>query len=127
LLPPERSARIEALYQRRGGWIVFLARHVAGLRAATFVMAGVHRMRPRTFIAWDGLAACVSVPLMVGLGYAGALHLDRVRADIALVERYVLLAIGIGVLGWLLLRRSRRSRVSNGASVSKRNASAVVR
>ena len=46
VLPPERRAKIESAYQRYGGRLVFFARHVAGLRAAVFAMAGIHGMKP---------------------------------------------------------------------------------
>lgn len=112
VLTPERNLRLEHLYARHGSRLVFLGRHLVGLRAATFVLAGVHRMRVRTFCIWDAVAACVSVPVVIGLGYAGALHLDRVRADVAAVERSVaaicILAVVCAVVVRALLRRYRR-------------------
>src|SRR4051812_38468582 len=57
LLPPARRRRFEDLYAKHGGKVVFVARHVAGLRAATFVMAGIHQMDTKRFIFWDGLGA----------------------------------------------------------------------
>lgn len=121
LLPPARRARIERLYERHGGRLVFIARHVAGLRAAAFVMAGLQRMRVRTFCAWDALAACISVPLVIGLGYAGAQHLDRVRRDLAWTERTVLavlvLAALVAVSIWTYAsKRNTRARSTHPAA-----------
>src|SRR5690606_109372 len=36
VLPPARRARIEDLFRRHGGRLVFFARHVAGFRASVF-------------------------------------------------------------------------------------------
>lgn len=108
LLPPARRRRIEDLYRRHGGWVVFVARHVVGIRAATFALAGIHGMRLRRFVAWDALGACTSVPLYTGLGYAGALHVERVRAGVATVEHYLLLALIVVAIGYLSVRALRR-------------------
>lgn len=110
ILPPERRRRIDEAYHRYGGRLVFLARHVAGLRAAAFAMAGIHGMRPARFLLWDAAAACISIPLVVGLGYFGALHIDRVRAGIATASHYVLLAVALTVLGYLTWRHVRKLR-----------------
>lgn len=110
VLPPERRRKIEAAYERYGGRLVFLARHVAGLRAAAFAMAGIHGMRPLRFVLWDFAAACVSVPLVVGLGYYGSMHVDRVRAGLATAQHYVLLAALLGLVGFLAWRHVRKLR-----------------
>lgn len=104
VLPVERRAKIERAYQRYGGRLVFLARHVAGLRAAVFAMAGIHGMRPRRFLFWDTLAACISIPFVIGLGYFGSKHIDKMRAGIAESHHYVLLVVALGVLGFITWR-----------------------
>lgn len=110
LLPPERRRQIEAAYDRQGGRIIFLARHVVGVRAATFALAGIHGMRLRRFVAWDALAAGISVPVVVGLGYVGARHVDRVRAGLATFEHYLVLAVSLVAVGYLVVRNVRRRR-----------------
>ena len=110
ILPPERRSRIEDAYRRYGGRMVFLARHVAGLRAAAFAMAGISGMRPARFLMWDAAAALVSVPLVMGLGYLGASHIQNVRAGIARAEHHALLAAGFAVLGYLAWRHVRKLR-----------------
>jgi membrane protein DedA with SNARE-associated domain len=104
VLPPERRAKIESAYQRYGGRLVFFARHVAGLRAAVFAMAGIHGMRPRRFLLWDAAAACISIPFVMGLGYFGSKHLDKMRAGIAEVHHYILLIVAVLVLGFITWR-----------------------
>jgi membrane protein DedA with SNARE-associated domain len=106
-LPPHRRAKIERAYEKYGGRLVFIARHVAGLRAAVFAMAGIHGMTPRRFLAWDAAAACISVPFVMGLGYFGAKHVDRMRAGIAEARHYALLAAAIAVLGFITWRHLR--------------------
>jgi membrane protein DedA with SNARE-associated domain len=104
VLPPERRARIERAYERYGGRLVFIARHVAGLRAAVFAMAGIHGMTPRRFFFWDAAAACISIPFVISLGYFGARHIDRMRHGIALVHHYILLVVALAALGFITWR-----------------------
>ena len=109
LLPPERRAKLEGAYRRYGGLVVMVARNVAGLRAAAFALAGIAGMKPRKFLACDAAAACVGVPVMMWLGYAGAEHADDVRAGLAVAQRGLLVAVVIGV-GWLVVRQARVDR-----------------
>jgi membrane protein DedA with SNARE-associated domain len=104
LLPPERREKIDRAYSRYGGRLVFLARHVAGLRGAVFAMAGMHGMPARRFFFWDGLAACLSIPLVMALGYFGSAHIDRIRHGIAHVEHTALLVAAVCVLGFITWR-----------------------
>jgi membrane protein DedA with SNARE-associated domain len=110
ILPPQRRAKIEEAYARYGGRLVFFARHVAGLRAAVFAMAGIHGMRPARFFAWDAAAACVSIPVVVGLGYVGSTHVDLVRHGIARAHHYILLALGCAGIAFLAWRHVRKLR-----------------
>jgi membrane protein DedA with SNARE-associated domain len=114
VLPPERRAKIERAYERYGGRLVFFARHVAGLRAAVFAMAGIHGMRPRRFLLWDGAAACISIPFVMSLGYFGAKHIDKMRADIAAAHHYILLAVAIAVLAFITWRHVHMKSAARG-------------
>jgi membrane protein DedA with SNARE-associated domain len=109
LIPPHRRERIERAFRRHGGKLVFFARHVAGLRSATFALAGINRMPLRRFLFWDALAACISLPVVVGLGYVFALHLDRVRRGIATAEHWAaFVALGAAIV-YLVVSALRRS------------------
>ena len=59
--------------ERHGAAVIFMARHVAGVRAAVFAVAGIHGMRLPRFVLWDALGACISVPLMTSLGFMASL------------------------------------------------------
>lgn len=122
LLSPRRYAKVEALYQRHGNRLMFIARFLPGLRTPIYLTAGMTRRVPFwRFLMLDGLAALISVPLWVYLGYFGAenhewllMWLDR--------SKFVL-SIAAGAIGLLIavhfgrryfrhrsLRRSRAER-----------------
>ena len=92
------------MFTRYGNVIVFMARHMAGLRAPTFAMAGMHNMPISKFWLWDGLGLCVSAPVVIGIGYWLADNLDRAKS---LLERFefviivgALLAAAVGFVVW---------------------------
>ncbi|HEX5059635.1 MAG TPA: VTT domain-containing protein [Kofleriaceae bacterium] len=109
-LPPERREKIESAYRRYGGRLVFLARHVAGLRGAVFAMAGIARMQPWRFLLCDAAAACISIPFVLSVGFFGSRHIARMRAGVAHVHHYVLLVVALGVLGYVTYRHVRQLR-----------------
>jgi membrane protein DedA with SNARE-associated domain len=97
----------EPFFDRHGPKAVFLGRWITGLRITSAWLAGVNRMSWPTFLFWNaagGIAWATAVGLLAY--YAG-----RAAADA--IQRYglfaaVALAVGL-VLGWLVLRRARRS------------------
>ncbi len=69
LFPPHRVRRVRAYFRKYGEKIVFFARFVAGFRAVAFFMSGAMRMPYSRFILLDMLAALLSVPIWVGVGF----------------------------------------------------------
>jgi membrane protein DedA with SNARE-associated domain len=111
VLTPAREAELKAGYRRHGMKIVFAARHVAGLRAAAFLTAGIVRLPFALFIAVDAAAALLGVPLSFGLAFFFTDQLDWVLSDVHRIERWLAVAGLALVAGWLafvLFRRARR-------------------
>lgn len=77
LLPPARYAKVQLKFERYGNRMMFVARFLPGMRTAVFITAGAtHRVSFWRFLLLDGLAALISVPLWVYLGYLGADNRD---------------------------------------------------
>ena len=73
LLTPRRYALVQQKFERYGNRLMFFARFLPGLRTAVFLTAGMtHRVSFARFLALDGLAALISVPIWVYLGFYGA-------------------------------------------------------
>lgn len=116
LLPPARHRRIADAYERYGGRLVFFARYIGGFRAAVFALAGMHGMRLRRFVGWDSASASMSVTLMIGLGYFGAMQIERVFQGVATARNYLALGALVVVVGLLGLRYVRRRRAGTDVS-----------
>jgi membrane protein DedA with SNARE-associated domain len=73
LMPPKRYASVQEKFERYGNRLMFFARFLPGMRTAVYITAGsTHRVSFLRFLLLDGLAALISVPLWVYLGYFGA-------------------------------------------------------
>lgn len=69
LFPPKKVRRTKAYFRKYGDKIVFFARFVAGFRAVAFFMSGALHLKYRRFLLFDALAALLSVPIWIVLGY----------------------------------------------------------
>jgi membrane protein DedA with SNARE-associated domain len=73
LLTPARYAKVQEKFERYGNRLMFIARFLPGMRTAVYITAGTtHRVSFMRFLLLDGLAALISVPIWVYLGYFGA-------------------------------------------------------
>src|SRR5215212_9126711 len=100
----ERLERAEAFFARHGGKAVFLARFFAGFRVFGALVAGISRMRWRTFFLYNALGGAVWATAVVLVGYL-------VGGSLGLVERWmgratlVLAALIAVVVGFYLAYR----------------------
>src|SRR5919199_323792 len=81
-ITPERLGRAEAFFDRHGGKAVFFARFFSGLRVFGALVAGISRMRWRTFIFYNALGGATWATLVVLAGYF-------LGSSLALVQRWV--------------------------------------
>jgi membrane protein DedA with SNARE-associated domain len=73
LMPPTRYAKVQEKFARYGNRLMFFARFLPGMRTAVYITAGAtKRVSFMRFLLLDGLAALISVPLWVYVGYFGA-------------------------------------------------------
>ncbi len=100
LLPDERRRRIEAMFERRGGLVVFVARHLAGIRAPVFALAGMHHMPFSRFLFWDALGACISVPVMILLGFVASAHVELVEHGVHTLGHWVFALLALAALAY---------------------------
>jgi len=110
-ITPERLDKTEEFFQRRGGWIVVIARFIEGLRQLNGIIAGTSSMPWHKFLVFNLLGAVLWVGTWASLGYFAGNHIDVIYEQINKYMLYVLIAIGVGVvalIGRAVLRRRRR-------------------
>lgn len=107
-LTPERIAKVEAQFARRGPVVVAIARFLPGIRAATYFVAGGARMPYGRFLLYDGIAALLSAPVFVFLGYRFGAQIGRV---VGWAEQFhTWLIVATVVAGGLLFARALLAR-----------------
>jgi membrane protein DedA with SNARE-associated domain len=122
-IPGEQVQRIIALFDKHGPKFIMAARFVPGLRAVTYFVAGSTGVPYWKFIVFDGMAACVSAPAWVYLGWSSRKHgrkmLERVMAWSAQAQIAAFaIIVGLGVLYVVYRSLRRRSRIRRGLPVS---------
>lgn len=110
-LPPSKIRRLKINLERRSLMMIFVARHLFYLRSVTFLTCGAVKMHPRRFILADSLAALISVPIMIGLGYFFSEQYDRVVGYVDKAKEASLLIAFLGVIVVYLLYRKRKKTV----------------
>ena len=117
LLTHERQAKIADYFHKYGAWIIFAARFLPGLRSPLYLTAGSMKVRWLTFLAMDGLAALLSIPLSFWLAYYFTEQLREVLdvSHLALYWFLGILAVGL-IVGHVIWDRW-RARVRAAADV----------
>ncbi len=105
LVKPARIRKARAYYRKYGYWAIFVSRFLAGLRATSFLLAGLSHVPPRVFLLADGAAALLSVPLLITLGHYFSNDiqalLGRIKeVQLDLMMGLVLVAFGILAYRW---------------------------
>lgn len=69
ILSPERLEKSREAFHKYGIWVNFFGRFLPGVRTAIFFTGGTLKYPFYKFFLMDGLAALISAPLFVWLGY----------------------------------------------------------
>jgi len=104
-LTPERVRWAEHQLEKHGGKFIFVARFVPGLRTAAFFAAGVFRVTYWRFIAYDGAAALISVPLILGLAWYFHEELDVVKQRLEQAEMWTVISLVLLIAIIILIKR----------------------
>lgn len=109
LLPDDRLNSVKAQLHSRGNKLIFIARFMPGLRAPIYFSAGTLHLPYRIFVFYDGLAALISVPLIVWAVYHFGDDLDHIVRVIKRAEHGILLVIlaivGVVAMKWWIGHR----------------------
>jgi membrane protein DedA with SNARE-associated domain len=109
LLPDDRLNKVKKLFHERGNKLLFAARFMPGFRAPVYFSAGTLHIPFWRFLIYDGLAALISVPAIIGAVYYFGDQIDQVIRWIKRIENgivFVILAIVLAILAkWYITHR----------------------
>jgi membrane protein DedA with SNARE-associated domain len=116
IITNDRLSKLEIKFRKWGVLIVFFGRHLLGLRAQIFLVAGVLKMSWKKFLIVDGTAALLTITLWGGLGYVGGSSVHTLGKKITNLEQIVVVILAISVGSLLLLRYLKKRRNISGKS-----------
>jgi len=108
IITPARFHAAQEAFHKYGRWVMFVARFLPGLRTPVFFTAGMSkRVSFGTWLLMDGVAALISVPIWVYLGYFGARNFDWMFKILHRFQYgiFALLGVGAVVLGVIWWRK----------------------
>lgn len=108
IVKKETAELMTAKIREHGIKVVLGGRFAVGVRSAIFFAAGVAGVSPRAFLAADGAAAVISVPLWILLGWYFAEQLERLTPLVEDIRFGLVLALVLAIL--FLVLRARRVR-----------------
>jgi membrane protein DedA with SNARE-associated domain len=113
LATPDRVAKLKVKFHEHQLKTIFIGRFLPGVRALVFLTAGAMKISVWKFLLMNGLAAAISIPVFVILGYVFGKSYDKLTshvADIKHIAIFVLIGIAIMWVLWLAYSRSARVR-----------------
>nr|WP_211193742.1 DedA family protein [Pyxidicoccus fallax] len=118
IVTPEKRAKVEGLFEKHGQKIVCIARFMPGVRAVTYFTAGSVRMSYWSFIFWDGLAALLSAPVFIWLGFHFGGELDMLISKFKEGQFVVMGVLAVAAVGYFVWRRKRQQKQARYANAT---------
>ncbi len=116
IISPDRLSKLEEKFEKWGGLVIFLGRHVWGLRAQIFLVAGVMKMSAIKFLMADGIAAFFTIALWGGIGYLGGNSLQVLKKGVTRIEHVGVVVLVLLLFGGIIFRYFRSNRKSKTKS-----------
>ncbi len=117
-LTPARVDEATRFFERRGAWIIVVARFIEGLRQANGIIAGTTGMHWARFLIFNAIGAAVWVAVWTTVGYFSGNNIDAIYNTITRYAAYVGIAIGVLLVAYIarrVLRARSRSRQASSA------------
>jgi membrane protein DedA with SNARE-associated domain len=104
IISSKRITRLEKTFRKWGTLVIFLGRHLVGLRSQIFLVAGILKMPRLKFVLADAVSSVATITLMVGAGYWGGSTLELIKKDVEEALYALLVLIMLIVLALLIWR-----------------------
>jgi membrane protein DedA with SNARE-associated domain len=104
IISSKRITRLEKTFRKWGTLVIFLGRHLVGLRSQIFLVAGILKMPRLKFVLADAVSSVATISLMVGAGYWGGSTLELIKKDVEEALYALLVLIMLIVLALLIWR-----------------------
>jgi len=113
ILTSDRLGKLENKFKKWGALVVFFGRHLLGLRAQIFLVAGVMRMSWKKFLIVDAASALLTIMSWGGLGYWGGNNIQVLRRDILSIEQTVIVILAILLVSGVIIKYFKKYLLRN--------------
>jgi len=104
LISPKMLLTFEEKFKKKGILVIFIGRHLIGLRAQIFIVAGIMKMSSIKFLIADAVTALVTITLMGGIGYFAGNRIQVVKENMARIEYVVIIVFAMSLASWIDFR-----------------------
>jgi membrane protein DedA with SNARE-associated domain len=112
-LTEKRLAATESFFERRGSWIIVVARFFDGLRQANGLVAGIVGIRWTRFLVLNVIGATLWVGTWTAVGFAAGEDVGHIYDVVQRYSLVLLVMAAVAFAAYIVWRRLRR----HGASV----------
>jgi membrane protein DedA with SNARE-associated domain len=102
---PRRMLQAKHQVEKRGAWVIVIARFLPGSRTSTMIVSGLMHMPAWKFVLAEGSCLFVSVAMQIGFGMLIAHHVD-VTSAAGKVMTIVGLIVALAAAGFVIGRIS---------------------
>jgi membrane protein DedA with SNARE-associated domain len=107
---PARTDKIHNFYKRYGRATIFVGRFTPGIRSWLYVFAGISKMGVGRFILMDSLAAVISVPLLVWVGFHFDYEIKQIAFFIGRIKLWIFVLVAVGVVYIIVRNKIKKAR-----------------
>ncbi len=115
--PPHRIEAAEIKIISNQHFICFVGRFIPGLRACIFALVGSMGVKPKVFYIQDGLAALISVPVWVLVGYYTGENWDLAIARAHEAQWILFGLLSSLIIGYIIVVLFRRKREKSAHTI----------
>jgi membrane protein DedA with SNARE-associated domain len=102
ILSLDRLSKLEEKFKKKDVWVILIGRHLLGLRAQIFLVAGVMRMPAIKFLITDATTALLTIALMGGIGYVGGNSIQILKKDLTRIEHIAIIVLVVLFACWII-------------------------
>ena len=119
IFTPKREEKIAKFYSKYGGKTIFFARFAPGLRMPIFLTAGIYRVPFWRFVALDGFAAIISVPVWISLAYSLSSNIELLmeKAHQFQMGLYIVLGLALIFIIYMIYSKKKSSSETNAVDL----------
>lgn len=110
LMKNGREEKVDRWFKGYGDRVIFFARFTPGLRMPLFLTAGMYHVSFWKFLCLDGLAALISVPLWIWVGYFFGQNLELLEQKMTQFQLGIYALLALVIIGFLVRYLRKKNR-----------------